>query len=185
MEWHKSVRPLLLTALLASACGSPAQKEPTPKPIEAGPAGSGKSAALPAGAKAMQAADVSSLMTVARRELPAPSPGEYRVSGEQRFNGWFLSAEKVVFEADAKLVFTQAAIRSRANLFVLAKEITSLDQQKPGQIVWETPAPVGAPGQAGSAATGANHNQTEGVPEDGVATDYRVRLEREVTMRQA
>src|SRR5439155_31455 len=79
-------------------------------------------------------------------------------------NSWFLSAERIVFEPNAKLVFSKDAVAARGNLFILAREITSLDQEHPGQISWEKPSAPGAPGQPGSAAAGASNNQSEGAP---------------------
>src|SRR6185295_18076372 len=104
--WNVTLLKVCLAALWLGtvvACGGSGQPSSGALPPGQPPT----SAVLPKGARALQPADVSTTVSVAKREIPALTPGEYRVSGEQRFNGWFLSAERVVFEADAKLIFSQ------------------------------------------------------------------------------
>jgi len=76
---------------------------------------------------------------------------EYIVSGTKKFDGWFLKADKIVFEPGATLVFSRTALSSRRQFWVVAKELVVKDQANPGTITWEKgdpPAPPQAPGEA-------------------------------------
>lgn len=90
------------------------------------------------------------IYNVTELRLPVPT-GVLRISGERRWDGFFLSAEKVEFEPNSKLIFTQRALSQRGQLFMLVKEVTSLSQEAPGLITWEEPQ-LGVPPDRGNAA---------------------------------
>jgi hypothetical protein len=166
---------LLVAGCLLGACGSDKFKEADPP---GGATGSTtvsssqtapvtpatQSYSVPENIKRLQAADVTRVVSTAQNELPPLTPGDYVVSGDKRFNNWFLSAERIVFEPGARLIFSKDAIAARGNLFILAREIVSKDQERPGQIVWEAPPDPGAPGQAGTATPGENRDDSGGTP---------------------
>lgn len=117
--------------------------------------------ALPPGAKLMQPADVAGTATVIKQyAIPPVTPGTYVVDGEVRFNGWFLSSERIVFKANAKLIFTRQALDQRTSLFILAKEIVSEDQQQPGTVTWERPV-LARPLDSGTAGAGTDNGAHE------------------------
>lgn len=142
-------------ALALVGCGKETPPAPAPKaaaPVELG-----------GGAKPLQAAEVKNTETTIRQSaIPAITPGDYVVEGEKRFNGWFLSAERIVFKANSKLVFSKDALAARPNFFILAREVVVEDQQQPGSITWER-SPVSVPGEVGSAAAGADNGAKESV----------------------
>lgn len=166
--------PLLSCALLAAACSKKdtevAGGDRSPAPVAASaPA----PVALDGGARALQPADVTSAATAIKQNaVPAITPGDYVIDGEKRFNGWFLSAERIVFKANSKLIFTKSALDARPNFFILAKEIVAEDQQQPGSITWERPA-LPAPPDSGTAAAGEDNGSKESVV-GGRGTDGKV-----------
>ena len=97
-----SVKACLLAqgvVLLLCGCGSHTDSAPATK---------SQAVDLPTGVKRLQPADVSGEATVIRQNaIPAVTPGDYVVQGETRFNGWFLSAERIIFKPDSKLIFTR------------------------------------------------------------------------------
>jgi len=168
---------LLSCVVLATACG----KKETEALSNSGGNQTQSTAIAPApaaitlegGAKALQPADVASTaVTIKQNAVPAITPGDYVVDGEKRFNGWFLSAERIVFKANSKLIFTKAALDARPNFFILTKEIVAEDQQQPGFISWERPA-LPAPPDAGTAAAGEDKGSSESVV-GGRGTDGKV-----------
>lgn len=145
--------------VLAAGCGKK-ENGPATGPQQPGPASPTQPASLAAGAKALQAADVTGTATTIKQQVPPVTTGDYIIDGEKRFNGWFLSAERIVFKANSKLIFSKAALDARPNFFIMAKEIVSEDQQQPGSISWERSA-LTAPPEAGSAAAGEDKGGEE------------------------
>lgn len=103
------------------------------------------------------------IYNVSELRLPPPA-GVLRISGERRWDGFFLSAEKIEFEPNSKLILTQRAMSQRGQVFILAKDVTSLSQEAPGIITWEEP-PLGVPPDRGNApgAPGGRPDDTGGV----------------------
>lgn len=127
-----------------------------------GSAGTTPSASLPSGVKQLQEPEINVVVrTVKGGDFP-PAAGEFRISGERRYDMYFLTAERIVFEPNARLVFTKTAYESRPTFFLLAKEVVSLDQEHPGTITWEQPQPS-TRDKAGSAAAGVDNGAQEGV----------------------
>lgn len=120
-------------------------------------------ASLPDGAKLLQTAELAPAVTDIKSGIPPVSSGDYVVSGVQKYNGWFLSAERIVFKANSKLVFSKAALEARAHFFVLAKEIVSEDPVQPGSINWDEPS-LEVPKEIGTADAGTDSGQHEGAP---------------------
>lgn len=140
---------------LLSGCGSHTESAPVTTP---------RAVPLPAGVKRLQPADVSGEATIIKQSvIPAVTPGDYVVQGEMRFNGWFLSAERIVFKPDSKLIFTRQALDARPTFFILAKEVLAEDQQHPGTVTWERPVSV-VPPESGTASAGADNGGHEQVP---------------------
>jgi len=76
---------------------------------------------------------------------------EFIVKGNMRFDGWFLKADRIIFEPGSSLVFSRTALSNRRQFWIVAKEIVVKDANAPGVISWEksvTPAPPSAPGEA-------------------------------------
>ncbi|WP_162820802.1 hypothetical protein [Microvirga calopogonii] len=82
--------------------------------------------------------------------------GVLTISGERRWDGFFVGVEKIQFEPGAKLVFTQKAMNMGGDLYILAKEIISVSQTNPGTITWERP-PLDVPPAKGSATAGGGY----------------------------
>ncbi|MEO1085812.1 MAG: hypothetical protein AAFY88_16360, partial [Acidobacteriota bacterium] len=78
--------------------------------------------------------------------------GTYVVEGENRYQSWVLTAERIEFGPGARLIFP-AEVASRRQLFILAKEIVSVDPNDPGSIVFSESLPD-LPGSMGSADAG-------------------------------
>jgi hypothetical protein len=74
--------------------------------------------------------------------VPAFLPAEFTVSGETVVNTPVLSAQRLVFEPGASLVFSDAAIElGRGHVFVLAEAIVLTDRNEPSRISAELFAP--------------------------------------------
>ncbi|MEO1370597.1 MAG: hypothetical protein AAFX50_25725, partial [Acidobacteriota bacterium] len=67
-------------------------------------------------------------------EFPSRS-GTYAVKGDMKYQSWVLTAARIEFQPGARLIFP-AEVASRRQLFVLAKEIVSIDPENPGSIVF-------------------------------------------------
>jgi hypothetical protein len=119
--------------------------------------------ALPPGVKWLQPADVKfDAKTIKQSAIVPVTPGDYVVQGETRFNGWFLSAERIIFKPDSKLIFTRQALDARPNLFIIAKEVLTEDQQHPGTVTWERPT-LGAAPESGTAVAGTDNGGHESI----------------------
>jgi len=148
---------IVLVAIIATACGKKEEGTVAPKVETAKPLD------LSGGAKALQPADVTNAATTIRQNaIPAVTAGDYVIDGEKRYNGWFLSAERIVFKANSKLVFSKDALAARPNFFILAKEIVAEDSQQPGSITWERPS-IAAPPDSGAAQAGADNGAQESI----------------------
>jgi hypothetical protein len=88
---------------------------------------------------------------------------EYVVTGTKKFDGWFLKADRIVFEPGATLVFSRTALSNRRQFWVVAKELVVKDQANPGTITWEQGDPPSPPQAPGEAPPGKNG------PQDGAA----------------
>lgn len=150
----------LAVVLYGTGCSDSSAKNGGP-PLEKAPGGTSQ-ATFPPHVKQLQVPDLGALARdVHQADIPKPL-GEYRISGEKRYNSWFLSADHIIFGPDAKLIFTKSAIQNRRNLFILAHTLTSEDQERPGKITWET-SDLSSPSEGGSAAAGADNGQSESV----------------------
>ncbi len=93
--------------------------------------------------------------------IPRVIGGEFTVVGTRVYNASILAAKRIVFKPGAQLVFSDAAIRDRRNLFIFAEEMISEDAERPGVITWQKQtAQAGSPQGAGPA--GPDHGGREG-----------------------
>lgn len=145
-----AISALAALSFLLTACSNEKTAQESAVPVE-----------LPAGAKALQGAEVQSVaQDIKQSGTSAITPGDFIVEGEKRFNGWFLSAERIVFKPGARLIFTKSALEARPNFFILAKEIVAEDQENPGTITWERLPVVAAP-DSGAATAGVDNSTSE------------------------
>ncbi len=77
------------------------------------------------------------------------------VNGVTRFDGWFIVADQVIFKSGSQLVFSKQALDSRRSFFIVAKTLTSEDNNAPGTITYEQPPVAVASATPGQAASGA------------------------------
>lgn len=88
--------------------------------------------------------------------MSVEKPKDYVVRGTEQFDGWFLQADRLIFESGAHLVFSQTAQSKRNSFFIVAREVIIKDQNKPGMITWERGAITGEPSTVGQAETGTH-----------------------------
>lgn len=88
---------------------------------------------------------------------------EVVIEGTKKWDGFILTANKLVFKPGAKLVFTEQARNARPALVVAVREIVNEDQQQPGRITWERAKNAGAGGDlSGEGGAGSNGGDRSG-----------------------
>jgi len=106
--------------------------------------------------------ETSQLVVAAISTTRCPPILDYVVDGETLYSGHVLSAERLIFKPDARLVFSPSIVRRTADLFIIAREITSEDNERPGTITWQdTPAAI--PPAKGYGASGTDNGANEAV----------------------
>ena len=87
---------------------------------------------------------------------------ELVIEGDHLHDSYFVGAEKIIFKPGARLIFSDAARKSRNNMIVAAKTIVMEDQSKPGTITWvRGDGPAASPPQSGQ-APGGPHGAGDG-----------------------
>jgi hypothetical protein len=103
----------------------------------------------------LQGADVTSkLVEIQNYGIPSAAASDYTVEGNQRFDGFFLKADKLIFKSGAKLVFSRQALQNRRVFYVVARQIVMQNNAAPGTITWEGATDNFVPNVAGQAGTG-------------------------------
>ena len=111
----------------------------------------------------LQQAELGESVKIAKDAGLLGADEDFVVQGVKRFDGWFLKANRLVFEPGSQLIFSQEAQNRRNSFFVVAREIVIKDQNSPGLITWErgsSPVVSDNPGQAGTGA----HAQNDDLP---------------------
>ena len=117
--------------------------------------------------KRLQGADVTSkLVEIQNYGITQASASDYTVTGNQRFDGFFLKADRLIFKPGAKLVFSRQALQNRRTFYIVARQIVMESDASPGTITWENSSDDTVSNVAGQAGTGA-HPGGGGLP--GVA----------------
>ena len=104
---------------------------------------------------------------VEARDLTNVHNAEFVVSGTRSFDGWFLKADRIVFESGATLRFSRTALSTRRQFWIVAKEIVVKDAEHPGVITWDkgiVPASPPSPGEAGSGPNGPGNEGADAGP---------------------
>ena len=105
--------------------------------------------------KKLQGADVTSkLVEIQNYGIDKAAASDYTVDGNQRFDGFFLKADKLIFKKGSKLVFSRQALQTRRVFYVVARQIVMEDNASPGTITWEGATDNSVPNVAGQAGTG-------------------------------
>lgn len=107
------------------------------------------------GARILQGPDFDNLL-VSAKEFQNLGRGDYVVTGNKLFDGWFLKADRIIFEPGATLTFSKTALSNRRQFWVVAKELVAKDANNPGTINWEKGAVALAPASPGEAPGGAS-----------------------------
>jgi hypothetical protein len=106
--------------------------------------------------KNLQPGDVATiLLQIKQTTIPTIPAADYVVTGNQKFDGWFLKANHLIFKKNATLVFSRTSLQSRRLFYIVAQEVDMEDNSAPGTIAWEQPPTSTAPASSGQAATGA------------------------------
>lgn len=114
--------------------------------------------------RVLQQSELSNVVATVKQEVVSPSTyREYIVEGDRRFDGWALSADRLVFKPGSRLVFTREALNSRPSIFIFAREIRSESQESPGKVSWERPSLM-PPQDAGAASAGEDNGARVDVP---------------------
>lgn len=88
---------------------------------------------------------------------------DFEVSGDQSYSGHVLTAKRLVFKPNARLIFGPAVVRRTANLFIFAQEIVSEDNEAPGTITWAD-LPPGPAADRGFGHAGVSNAAAENTP---------------------
>lgn len=106
--------------------------------------------------KKLQGADVTSkLVEIQNYGIDKAAASDYTVDGIQRFDGFFLKADKLVFKKGAKLVISRQVLQNRRVFYVVARQIVMEDNASPGTITWESLTDSSIANVAGQAGTGS------------------------------
>lgn len=101
--------------------------------------------------------DAAEDLDTARRKIEARVPvQDLLVHGRQIIDRPVVVAGKIAFEPDSELVYSTKAQQSAAGLYLLAREIVSLDQNHPGRVVAERSVGEAEPIRAKDGADGQN-----------------------------
>lgn len=109
----------------------------------------------------LQQADLAESVKIVKDASILGGGEDYVVQGTKRFDGWFLKANRLVFEPGSKLVFSRDAQNRRNSFFIVAKEIVVKDANSPGSVTWDRSSIENAPSAVGQAASGS-HGQGDG-----------------------
>jgi hypothetical protein len=121
------------------------------------------------GAKAQTALDrveSNNRFSEAVQAMPSVKGDQFTVEGTRIFNSPVLAVRKLVFKPGSKLIFSQAAVGERRNLYIFAEEVVSEDQESPGVIGWESSTTAAQPAQGNGLAgvdNGARQSAAGGV----------------------
>lgn len=104
-----------------------------------------------------------------RVRVPISLKPRREIEGDVVIDSWFFGARELVFKKGARLIFSQAAIAKRSELFVVAKIITVEDGVGTITCQSATPPAQGDRGQAASGGAGTSEGGNGAPGADGLA----------------
>lgn len=117
----------------------------------------------------LSAQETNQLVVSAISGTAYPPVLDFVVEGEKLYNGHVLSAERIIFKPGARLIFSPTIVRRTSDLFIIAREISSEDNQNPGTITWQD-TPQTIPPTKGYGASGADNGGIVGATGGAGAT---------------
>jgi hypothetical protein len=126
-------------------------------------------------ARTLQPAEINAALQSGKEIKDVSGGGDFVVSGNKKFNGWFLKADRVIFESGATLTFSKQAQGLRPNFFIVTKELVVRDPNSPGKITWErgdVAIPPSASGQAANGPDGPGDNNAGGTGAGGAQGNH-------------
>jgi len=144
-----------LLTLTISACSSKtSESTQTPEKLQNLKSADGRAAHV------LQGPEFDNVL-VSAKEFQGVGGGDYVVNGNKSFDGWFLKADRVIFEPGSTLMFSKTALSNRRQFWIVTKELIVKDAEHPGTITYDKGAPAPAPPAPGE-APGGTHAQGDG-----------------------
>lgn len=104
-----------------------------------------------------------------RVRVPISLKPRREIDGDFVIDSWFFGAKELIFKKGARLIFSQAAMAKRTELFVVAKTITVEDGVGTITCQTATPPAQGDRGQAASGSAGTSDGGNGAPGADGLA----------------